>query len=271
MKIMRYIPYIIITLISFSVLTTYASDDTEIGTVKIVSGGYPPYYDASLPGGGPIAINIMLACKEANLECKIDFLPWNRVYDSLEAGEVDIAFSFAKTEERLEKYVYSREAVLSFSDAVFFLKSKFPNGIHFTEYEDLVGIKMLGDDPAWYAEGFKKAGVNTIWMLTGANKWKMLLLGRADALLADTYQGLYELRQQEQASDAFKGRIGFTERSYTAESNVLDYIIFSKPHFDKRRQLIRDLMDQALEKLDLKSAVSKVLDEQYSGDAHRVQ
>ncbi len=268
---MRYIPYIIITLISFSVLTTYASDDTEIGTVKIVSGGYPPYYDASLPGGGPIAINIMLACKEANLECKIDFLPWNRVYDSLEAGEVDIAFSFAKTEERLEKYVYSREAVLSFSDAVFFLKSKFPNGIHFTEYEDLVGYTMLGFDPSRHSEGFKKSGVDTIWMITNANRWKMLLLGRADALLADTYQGLYELRQQEQESDAFEGSIGFTVRSYTADSGLFDYIVFSRPHFDKRRQLIRDLMDQALEKLNVKSAVSKVLDEQYSGDSHEVQ
>jgi ABC-type amino acid transport substrate-binding protein len=193
------------------------------------------------------------------------------VYYSLEAGDVDIAFAFAKTEERLEKYVYSREAVSSFSDAVFFLKSKFPNGIHFTEYEDLVGIKMLGDDPAWYAEGFKKAGVNTIWMMASSNKWKMLLLGRADALISDTYQGLYELRQQEQASDAFKGRIGFTERSHAGESDSTDYLIFSKPHFDKRRQLIRDTIDQALEKLDTATNVMKALDEEYSGDTHEVQ
>jgi len=183
---MRYIINLVIIFISFNVAATYASDDTEIGTVKIVTGDWPPYYGASLPGGGPVAINIMLACKEANLKCELDFLPWNRVYYTLEAGEVDMAFSFAKTEERLVKYVYSQEAIHYFSDSIFFLKSKFPNGIHISEYKDLIGYTMLGDDPAWYAEGFKKAGVNTIWMLTGANKWKMLLLGRGDALISDT-------------------------------------------------------------------------------------
>jgi len=268
---MRYISYIFITFISFNVVATYAAEDIEIGTVKIVTGDYPPYYSASLPDGGPVAMKIMLACKETNLKCEIEFLPWNRVYYTLEAGEVDMAFSFAKTEERLVKYVYSQEAISYFSDSIFFLKSKFPNGIHISEYKDLIGLKMLGDDPSWYAEGFKKVGVNTIWMLTGANKWKMLLLGRGDALLADTYQGLYELRQQEQASDAYTGRIGFTERSYTGESYLPDYLIFSKPHFDKRRQLIRDTIDQALEKLDTATIVMKALDEEYSGDTHQVQ
>jgi ABC-type amino acid transport substrate-binding protein len=194
------------------------------------------------------------------------------VYYSLENGEADMAFSFAKTEERLKKYVYSRQPLYShYSDSIFFLKSKFPNGIHFGEYKDLVGYTMLGDDPSWYAEDFKKLGVDTIWLLTGANKWRMLLLGRADALLSDTYQGLYELREKEQASDAFKGRIGFKERTYPAEIKSIDYIIFSKPHFDNRTQLIRDSMDQALEKLDLQAAVTKVLDEQYSSDPHQVQ
>ena len=268
---MRYISHIFTTLISISVFTAYASEDTEIGTVKIVTGNWPPYYSALLPGDGPVAMNIMLACKEANLKCEIDFLPWNRVYYMLENDQVDIAFAYAKTEERLKKYVYSQQAVLYFSDSVFFIKSKFPNGIHFSEYKDLIGFKMLGDDPSWYAEDFKKVGVNTIWMITSSNKWKMLLLGRGDALLSDTYKGLYEVRQQEQASDAFKGRIGFTRNSYPAESIRPSYIIFSRPHFDKRRQQIRDSIDKALKKLDVANTVMKALDGQYSGDSHEVQ
>ena len=110
---MQYISNLVIFLISLNVLATYASEDIEIGTVKIVTGEYPPYYDASLPDGGPVAMNIMLACKAADLECKIDFLPWNRVNYMLEAGEIDMAFAFAKTEERMEIYVFSKEAVFS--------------------------------------------------------------------------------------------------------------------------------------------------------------
>ncbi len=270
-KIMRCIRNIAIILVSFNVVATYASEELDIGTVKIVTGDWPPYYGSLLPDGGPVAMNIMLACKEAKFDCNIDFLSWNRVWYTLEAGEADMAFAYAKTEERLEKYAYSRAAIHYFSESVFFLKSKFPNGIDFAEYKDLVGYTMLGHDPSWYAEGFKTSGVNTTWMLSTADKWKMLLLGRADALLSDVYQGLYELRQQEQASDAFKGHIGFTERSYTAESNVPDYIIFSKPHFDKRRQLIRDSLDQALMRMDVAATVASTLDDQYSGDAHEVQ
>jgi polar amino acid transport system substrate-binding protein len=268
---MRYISNLVIFLISLNVLATYASEDIEIGTVRIATGSAPPYYDASLPGGGPLTMNIMLACKEANLECEIDFLPWNRAYSMLEAGEIDMAFSFSKNEERLKKFVYSREPVLIGTVSIFFIRSKFPNGIHFTEYEDLVGYTMLGFDPAWYAADFKKIGINTIWLLTNSNKWKMLLYGRGDALLADTYQGLYELRQHEQESDAFEGSIGFTVRSYTADSGLFDYIVFSRPHFDKRRQQIRDSLDQAFKKLDVATTVMKALDGQYSGDTHEVQ
>ena len=47
--------------------------------------------------------------------------------------------------------------------SVFFVKSKFPDGIHFTDYKDLVGYTMLGDKTDWYSADFKKFGVDTIW------------------------------------------------------------------------------------------------------------
>jgi len=182
-----------------------------------------------------------------------------------------MTFAWSNTEQRRVKYVFSAEPVVFGPTVVFFSKRKFPNGIHFTEYKDLVGYTMLGDEYSWYAEDFKKAGVSTVWMRDTSDEWKMLLLGRGDALLAETYQGLYELQQLDQESDAYKESIGFTNRSYPEESESPDHLIFSKPHFDKRRRLIRDSIDKALKKLDVTTAVRNLLDEQFSGDTRQVQ
>ncbi len=271
MKIIGYISKLIILLISCSILVTYASEDVEIGTVKIVTGDYPPYYASSLPGGGPIAIKIMLACKEANLKCKIDYFPWKRALAMIDAGNADLTFTWSITEERTQKYIFSREAVIFSSVAVFFKKSKFPDGIHFTEHKDLVGYTMLGDPTSWYAEDFKKLGVETIWMSGNANIWQMLRFGRAQAILLDTYYGLYTLKKDRHELDASAASIGFTKQHYTAESEFHEHLMFSKPHFNKRRQRIKDSLDKALKKLEIMTMVEKMLDEQYSGDAHEVR
>ncbi len=258
-------------LLSLHVLTTHAATDMEIGTVRIATGDYPPYYAASLPDGGPVAANIMIACKEANLDCKTDFLPWNRVVSMLEAGETDMTFAWSNTEQRRVKYVFSAEPVVFGPTVVFFSKRKFPNGIHFAEFKDLVGYTMLGDESSWYAADFKKFGVKTVWMSANANQWRMLELGRGEALIADAYQGLYTLRQQKRVSDEFMKHIGFTKQSTFKESEFNGYFMFSKSHFDKRKQRIRDSIDKAVKKLGIAATVSKILDEQYSRDAHQVQ
>lgn len=269
---MRYLSNLFIILVSFNGLPTFAAEDIEIGTVRIATGAYPPYYAASLPGGGPVAVNIMRACELANLDCVIEFLPWNRVLLVLEAGEIDMTFAWSITEERLNAYVFSREAVVFGHVSTFFIRSRFPNGIHFAKYQDLVGYTMLGDEGSWYAADFKKIGVDTVWIPIGANRWKMLEAGKGDAFLADTYQALYTLRRWDYGlSGAFKEEVGFTEKSYSDESEFYDRLMFSKANFDGRRQRIRDSMDKALDKLDIMTTVRKILDEQYSRDVLQVQ
>jgi len=248
-KTKRHLNSFLIVLICFTVSAPLASEDIEIGPVIIATGEYPPYYASWLPDYGPVSINIMLACKEANLECKIEFYYWGRVIGMLEKGDIDFTFSYAITEERLKKYVFSREGVVYSPIAVFFVKKKFPEGIHFSEYKDLSGYKMLGYKRSWYAPDFKKFDVKTEWMPSNADRWKMLNFGRggSEAFLADIFHALYELRHLE-LPDKLKENIGFTERSNFAVSENYDRLMFSRSRFDKRRQLIRDKMDRAIRK-----------------------
>ena len=184
-----------------------------------------------------------------------------------------MTFAWSYNEQRTKKYIFSREPVVFGPVGVFFIKSKFPKGIHFSEYKDLIDYTVLAQRPSWYESDFKKFGVRTIWMAPDANRWKMLLVGRGggEALLADVYEGLYSIQKQTQLSDASKQSIGYTVQSNVEESEFHGFLMFSKPHFDKRRQLIRDAMDKALKELDIMAAVGKSLDEHYSGDTHQVQ
>lgn len=122
--------------------STEAVKEDEIGTVIVgIDGTYPPFNymgDDGEPTGFEIEM-IQEIGKRADLDIKLQTVPWDGVFGQLDTGKIDTyACCIFPNEERQEKYLFSREYIY---DENRFIVRAGDESLYKT-YKDLEGHKI---------------------------------------------------------------------------------------------------------------------------------
>lgn len=121
---------------------TEAVKEDEIGTVIVgIDGTYPPFNymsDDGEPTGFEIEM-IQEIGKRADLDIKLQTVPWDGVFGQLDTGKIDTyACCIFPNEERQEKYLFSREYI--YDENRFIVRGG--DGSLYKTYKDLEGHKI---------------------------------------------------------------------------------------------------------------------------------
>ena len=172
------------------------AEEGEFAKVEFATGEYPPYMSENLEGKGVVSKVITEACRRAGIEANIQFYPWARVFGMTETGHFPASFFWLITEERLGKVAYGAQHVSEGPAAVFYKKSKFPEGITFSSYEDLKNLKVVGVRSFWYEADFKKIGKTDVHYVSAEDlAIKVLINDRADVYVSDMLTGIHLTKQ----------------------------------------------------------------------------
>lgn len=157
-------------------------------TIKMATGEYEPYTSSEMSGGGFFTEIVTAACEEVNVKVEYDFYPWKRCEKLLETGGVFAIFPYVKTEEREKNFLFT-DVVTHSTGKFFYLKSKFPSGIKYTDLKDLKKYTIGGTLGYWYEDLFKKNNLNVEYVSEDLLNIKKLEQGRIDLIVADELMG----------------------------------------------------------------------------------
>lgn len=164
----------------------------------LVSFDYPPFVEqvAGQPKGIMIDV-VREAFRRMGTPLEIDFYPLGRNFMLLDAGAVDGMFTVKKTPERLARYTFSREALLT-QDYVIFTNSD--SELAFDGRLEQLGDQLIGvvRDTS-YGTVFDAAVRNGTLShleptLTHESNFKKLLYHRVDAVVCSKVVGLSILK-----------------------------------------------------------------------------
>lgn len=105
--------------------------------ITFVTGEYPPYVSEKLNNFGFYSEIIMAVCKEADIDCKIDFYPWVRAEKLVESGTVFAAFPYRFNPERRKKYFLSEAIFCGRSKLFYYKESNNRKDFKFDKISDL--------------------------------------------------------------------------------------------------------------------------------------
>ena len=229
----------------FSVVAPVAAEEIEITT-----GEYPPYISESMEGNGVVSQVVTEACKRAGVTASIKFYPWTRAYAKVQGGQAQASFFWLRTEERLAEVAFGDQHVQVGPAAVFYKKSQFPDGIHFTSYSDLVDYKVVGVASYWYESEFNKLGKKDVHYVNAEDlALKVLSGGRADVYVSDMLVGIHLAKQVlgDGAAD-----IGYSQLQ---QEPAKGYLVYPKDGSEE----LKAKLDEALKSMHEDGTFSKIM------------
>jgi polar amino acid transport system substrate-binding protein len=154
-------------------------------TITFAVGEWAPYVSEKLPGYGDHAIKITEAYKKAGIDVKFKFMNWNRAYEMVKSGKEMGSFSWYKTPEREGEVAFANKHTEQTISHIYFLKSKFPNGIEAKSLEDLAKqkVKFVGIASYWYDKPLKEMKADAKMLGKEEMVWKTIKAGRADVFI----------------------------------------------------------------------------------------
>ncbi|WGL59279.1 transporter substrate-binding domain-containing protein [Pigmentibacter sp. JX0631] len=217
-----------------------------------MTGEYPPFSSQAIPDEG-IAVEIVKKiCKEANLNCSIQFLPWLRCEYLVESGKAFAAFPYAISDERRKKYFFS-EPIFYADSHIFFTSSKIKlvDSISLNEIKKLnltIGI-LRGN---FYAENFKILGIKFEESSDYSSLLKKLLNNRIDAIIEGNIVLRYEIKSQKLPNSKDIKSIQISEFKNT--SNIL---IVAKKYANSQK--ILEKINLAIKKLKINGTIERII------------
>ncbi len=179
-------------------MAVFAQQEVEIGT-----GEYAPYTSQSMSGKGFFSEIVTAAFEAVDITPKYSFYPWARCEYLLENSKLFAIMPYTITEERKEKFPFSDKVAAS-TGRFFFMKSRYPQGIGFEEWEDLQDLTLGGTRGYWYEDTFEKAGLNVDYASNDTINLKKLKGGRIDAFIMNELQGRAMIKEKyPNQQDAF--------------------------------------------------------------------
>lgn len=147
---------------------------------------WEPYTGKDMPQQGILADLAREIGKEAKLDIMIDFKPWARVINELQAGRLDGTYCVIKTKERKNFLHFSKKPILKLANGFFRLKD---TEIDYNNPQDLIGLRVgalrdssdevyLNDlmPEKFKAQSFRD-NITGMKMLVG-NRFDLMMMGR---------------------------------------------------------------------------------------------
>lgn len=160
-------------------------EGTAEQAIEIATGEWPPYTSATAPGFGPHAVRVERVLAAAGYRVRFRFLPWDRAYAKTVAGEFAATMSWYRSEARLQELHFPEIPIGTAGFVVFYVKSRFPDGLRATGLKDLVDreLKVVGVKSYWYARELEALSARIEYVQEGRMVWRMLAAGRADVAI----------------------------------------------------------------------------------------
>jgi polar amino acid transport system substrate-binding protein len=163
------------------------------GSILLTSGEWPPFYSASLPGGGFANRVVRESFALEGITVEYAFLPWRRALESADQGPAVGSAGWLPMEERRKRFLFS-DSVFE-SARVFFHRRDVP--FIWRTLEDVRGLRVgitLGSAEEF---PFKEAMAGGRGKLEVAGSYvagmKMLIAGRVDIYACNKAVGLFIL------------------------------------------------------------------------------
>lgn len=241
----------------FLTVLIFCANTSAKETVHLSTGEWAPYISEELEHKGLLSQIAAEAFALEGVEMKLDFFPWQRVYQLSKSGEYDGTLAYAKTDEREKIYFYS-EPIYTGKYVLFHLK-KYP--LKWNKYDDLKHVKIAA------TRGFGGMGQEFITaeetkvikvdrLASDVQSFKMLLLGRVQAVASDLEVG-YALVHKNFSKKEFES-IGHNERLI---QNAKYHLVMSKG-LKKSEGLIKKF-NAGLNTLKKSGRYTKILNEYY--------
>ena len=180
----------------FFILLSLFPLSTIAKKLKCATNDFPPFgFEKEIQGQkAPAGVEVEifnLICKELNLTCSLELLPWKRMINQVKRGEIDCMFAAFKTEKR-EAFMEYTSVPFHVSNLTFFI-GKSDKSFKFSKLNDLKGkniclVRGFTTTPEF--DKLAKQGLFEISHLDDFDQcFKMLSKGKVDTTLVNQEVG----------------------------------------------------------------------------------
>ncbi|MBC06996.1 MAG: hypothetical protein CMO10_11970 [Thalassospira sp.] len=225
-----------VAIVIFSALPSFAAPDpskaTGYGTeIRFAVAEWPPLVTEDREDFGRLSARITEIFSAMGYEARFDFLSWPRALELTRRGDYVATFPWLRTPERVDVFHIPVFAMARALHKGFYKKSRFPDGLEVTDFNDLVelGLRPVGITSYWHAEEFAKYGITGEIVANPESAWRFLEAGRADILFEEEEVGWVDLKNTlgEAVAETY------ATTSAIPTSNM--FILFSRHHPDGER------------------------------------
>ncbi|WP_338669505.1 substrate-binding periplasmic protein [Pseudodesulfovibrio methanolicus] len=189
------------------------------GSIVLTSGEWPPFYSASLPGGGFANRVVRESFALEGITVDFQFLPWRRALETAAQGPAVGSAGWLPMEERRKRFLFS-DPVFE-SARVFFHRRDVPFTWHTLEdVRDLrVGITLGSAEEFPFEEVLARGKGKLDVVGSYVAGMKMLIAGRVDVYACNKAVGLFILANRIDDGDA--DQVACNPRPIFTETNHL--------------------------------------------------
>lgn len=178
-------------------------------TIPMATGEWPPFVSAHLPDQGSFVAALRGALRKHGMELDLTFTSWPLAEQLVATGKVFAAFPYVQNPARAAKFDFSLP-VMATRSVVFYRGADGNRLSHYRTPADLAHVKVAVLHGYWYEDLLKQNNADMIYTADESSAFRVLLMGRADAVIQDENVGRYLLERDyaEQMSHIASSSIG---------------------------------------------------------------
>lgn len=215
-------------------LTLFASSPAFAEKIVLATGEWPPFIGQNLPGKGLHSEIITKIATKMGYEVEFQFMNWKRAYELTKQGKYLASFTWSDTTDRRGEMLYPENELSLSKEVGFYKKSKYPNGLDVSSFDDIKaqGLKPVGVASYWYEKEYKDKGIKAHIVNDANLLWKLVDSGRADICVENVDVGNATIKSV--LGEGKEAEFGITAPLKTQKM----YLIFSKKH-PKSEEIIK--------------------------------
>lgn len=178
---------------------TVALPATAHGKLRLVADRWPPFTDASLPGGGLATSIVTTALARAGYSSGFEEVPWSRALLGVSEGRYDVLINAWYNDARTHSGLFSKAYL---TNRIRLLERK-GSSFRYQRMPDLYPYSIaVVRDYAYSAEFDSDPRLHKVPVSTFSSAVRMLAAGRVSLAIEDEYVARYHLqREPEQVRD----------------------------------------------------------------------
>lgn len=175
-----------IVVICFLLLSDIPSIAEE--RIPLATGEWRPYTSAEIEGYGFFSEIVTAVFKEADIDITYNFYPWKRCAAYVKSGDIFAAFPYSITNQR-KNYASFSDPVSETTTVFFYNRKKHENPIDYDRIDEQKKYTIVGVLGYYYAEAFKKANLDVMYVTTEQKALELIYHQRYDIFPLSNYVG----------------------------------------------------------------------------------